>query len=393
MRIGLFTDTYLPDINGVATAVDTLARELRQLGHEVFVVTTNLAGHSRIEREGNLIRIPGIVLKSLYSYRVSSPISPRNFDVLKDVPLDLIHIHTEYGIGYFGRILAWIRDIPLVYTYHSMYKDFTYLISHGNRVVDAAVGKFFSVFSRRWAEAPAEFTTPSEKTAKALRSYGIERYISVIPNGVDLSEYAPTPEIIEQAEKIKKGLGLEGKTILSVVGRVGQEKGIDFLLECLRRYIDETGDENVRILIVGDGPYLTQVHERVKDLWLENYAVFAGRVPHDHIPAYYALSTALLTGSKSETQGLTVNEAMAARCPVLARHDASFQAVEDGVTGFFFSDADTFTSRLTRLLHMDAKERERMLDTAQERNRERFSPARFAEEMLKVYARAIRKYW
>ena len=163
MRIGLFTDTYLPDINGVATAVDTLARELRQLGHEVFVVTTNLARHSRIEREGNLIRIPGIVLKSLYSYRVSSPISPRNFDVLKDVPLDLIHIHTEYGIGYFGRILAWIRDIPLVYTYHSMYKDFTYLISHGNRVVDAAVGKFFSVFSRRWAEAPAEFTTPSEK--------------------------------------------------------------------------------------------------------------------------------------------------------------------------------------------------------------------------------------
>ena len=94
MRIGLFTDTYLPDINGVATAVDTLARELRQLGHEVFVVTTNLARHSRIEREGNLIRIPGIVLKSLYSYRVSSPISPRNFDVLKDVPLDLIHIHS-----------------------------------------------------------------------------------------------------------------------------------------------------------------------------------------------------------------------------------------------------------------------------------------------------------
>lgn len=394
MVVGIFTDTYPPDINGVATASETLGIELEKLGCEVIVVTTNLAGHSKIEREGNVIRIPGIVIKSLYSYRMASPFSVRAYDLLKGVHLDLIHVQTEYGIGMFGRLLARIRGIPLVYTYHNLYRDFTYMISKGNRAVDWALQRFISVFSKNWAEAPAEFTTPSKKTADILRSYGIDRYINVIPNGIDLSMYTPTPELVEKARERRKNMGLEDYEVLSAVGRVGQEKGLDFVLKCLRRYIDETDDERVRLLIVGDGPYAPQISQCIKDLWLDDYVTMTGRIPHDQIPEIYAMSDILITGSKSETQGLTVNEAMASRCLVLAREDLSFaDSIVDGETGFYFSDPDTFTEKLKHILGMSEEEREKIRDTAQRRDLDRYSPKRFAEEMMNVYKRALRRYW
>ena len=364
------------------------------MGHQVFVVTTNLPGRKQIEREGNVIRIPGIVLKRLYSYRMARPFSKKAYDILKDIPLDLIHVQTEYGIGMFGRIVAWIRNIPLVYTYHSLYVDFTQTIAKGNKVVNSALVRLVTFLSKDLAEGPAEFTTPSLKTAEALRSYGVNRYINIIPNGIDMSRFNPTAASRARAQDFRREYGLMGMKVLSVVGRVGQEKGIDFLLRCLRRYVDETLDEKVRLLIVGDGPYMPQIRELVDHLWLSNFVIFTGRIPFERISEVYQASDALLTGSRSETQGLTVNEAMASRCPVLARCDPSFaQSVRDGETGFFFWDENTFTMRLKQIFSMDDQAREQMLDKAQSENEEKFSPLRFAKEMEHVYKKALRRYW
>lgn len=394
MTIGIFTDTYPPDINGVATACQTLAHELEVLGHKVYIVTTNLEKKKEVEMDGNVIRIPGIVLKSIYSYRLSGFFSRKVYDLLKDIPFDVIHCQTEAGIGSFGRITARLRNIPLVYTYHNMYSDFTYLLVKNNQVLDVALQKAIAVFSKNWGDAPEEFITPSVKTRNVLRKYGIERYINVIPNGIDLTVFSPTKERDEKALELKKKLGLEGKKVLSVVGRLGQEKGIDFLLQCLRYYIDDSMDENIRLCVVGDGPYRKMLEKTVQDLWLDNYVVFTGKVPHDDVMLFYRLSDVLLTGSKSETQGLTVNEAMASRCLVLARKDPSFFAsIIEGETGYYFTDPETFALKLEKIFNMDEEAKNRILDQAQKRDFDMYSPKRYAQEVLDVYRRAQRKKW
>lgn len=394
MRIGIFTDTYPPDINGVATACELLASELRKLGHTVYVITTNLAGENKVSVEGDLIRIPGVVLKSIYSYRMAGPFSSRVYSIIKKLDLDLVHVHTEYGIGIFGRLVARMRNISIVYTYHSLYEDFTYLISKGRKVADATLKAAITSLSRSISETPTEIITPTVKTADALRSYGVDRYIYVIPDGVDLTDFSPTERTREEGRALRERLGLNGKRVLSVVGRIGQEKGIDSLLDGLRRYIDVYSDESVRLLIVGDGPYLKEIERRISALWLDRYVTFTGKLPHSDIPACYQASDILLSGSRSETQGLTVNEAMASGCLVLARRDPSFfGAIEDGVTGFFFSDPDSFAESLHRIFLMDEVDKDRIREAAKARTEERYSPPRCTLEVEHVYREALRKYW
>ncbi len=124
MRIGIFTDTYLPDINGVVSSIVTLKGALEDLGHQVFVIT-NHSG-STICREGDILRLPGIELKRLYGYKMSSPFQLTADRYIRDMNLDMIHVQTEYGVAIYGRQVARDFHIPLVYTYHTMWENYTH---------------------------------------------------------------------------------------------------------------------------------------------------------------------------------------------------------------------------------------------------------------------------
>ncbi|WP_304937575.1 glycosyltransferase, partial [Ileibacterium valens] len=123
MRVGLFTDTYLPDINGVVSSTVTLKKALERAGHTVFVIT-NHAG-ATIELEGDVLRLPGIALKGLYGYKMSSPISLGALSYIRNMNLDVIHLQTNFGVGVYGQAIGKTLGIPLVDTYHTMYEDYT----------------------------------------------------------------------------------------------------------------------------------------------------------------------------------------------------------------------------------------------------------------------------
>ena len=114
MRIGLFTDTYTPDINGVVSSIVTLQKELEKNGHDVFVITNHRSLLAK--REGNILRLPGMELKWLYGYKLSTPYHFSARDEIRDMHLDVIHVHTEFGVGMFGRIVAKTLNIPVVST-------------------------------------------------------------------------------------------------------------------------------------------------------------------------------------------------------------------------------------------------------------------------------------
>ena len=129
MRIGLFTDVYPPYVNGVSTSVLMLKRSLEALGHQVYVVTVNNENMKyKYEEDGNIIRVPGLPI-GIYDYRLTGINPVKAIKEIKKWRLDVIHSHTEFGVGTFARIISKQLEIPLVHTYHTMYEDYIHYIT------------------------------------------------------------------------------------------------------------------------------------------------------------------------------------------------------------------------------------------------------------------------
>ena len=124
MRIGLFTDAYLPDINGVVSSVATLKHALEELGHTVFIITNHKGTKIVEDEDGHILRLPGFEIKKFYGYKMSSPLQFSADAYIERMDLEVIHIQTEAGVGMFGRQMAKVLHIPIVYTYHTMYEDY-----------------------------------------------------------------------------------------------------------------------------------------------------------------------------------------------------------------------------------------------------------------------------
>ena len=132
MKIGLFTDSYPPYINGVSTSVSNLRDALIKMGHEVYIVTVNNSAiKCDYDEEEKILRISGMPI-GIYDYRLSNIYPLSTIKIIRKWNLDIIHSHTEFGIGIFARILAKKFKIPLVHTYHTLYEDYTHYITHNH---------------------------------------------------------------------------------------------------------------------------------------------------------------------------------------------------------------------------------------------------------------------
>ncbi len=390
MRIGLFSDTYPPEINGVATATSTLAEIFKKHGHEVFVITTNPYSNHVIY-EDNIIRIPGVRLKMLYDYHLAFLFNRKAALLIRKMKLDVIHIQTEIGIGMFGKILAKRYDIPLVYTYHTMYEDYTYYVTRGH--FDRAAKAIVKRFSKTMADSCSEFTTPSQKTKEALRGYGVNRYINVVPNGIDIKKFDPAQFSPADFDDFRKKHHLENKKILLSLGRIAKEKSIDFLIRGYATFLRDTKDQETMLLVVGDGPGKKELEALSLDLSIGDRVLFLGKVPHEDVPFYYSLANLFLSASTSETQGLTYIEAMASKTIVLCRYDDNLrEVIDDGESGFFFYDEVGYVNLLKKILGLSEEMSANIIEKAFIKA-ENYSIDTFYDKMLEVYKRAIRRKW
>ena len=129
MKIGIFTDTYYPELNGVATSCESLFNVLKKEGHEVYLFCPGKKTH--YDKDSHILRIHGLFLKRLYGYRLVAPFKSKVTKFIKELHLDLIHINTEYGVGLIGVRCSKKYNIPIVYTYHTNLEEYTYYITKG----------------------------------------------------------------------------------------------------------------------------------------------------------------------------------------------------------------------------------------------------------------------
>ena len=207
MRIGLFTDTYPPFINGVSTSVLMLKQGLEKLGHEVYVVTVNDESFSYKEEDG-VLKIPSFPI-GLMNFRQSGIYPLKALKIIKKWKLDIIHSHTEFSIGTFARLISKQLNIPLVHTYHTMYEEYIYYITKG--YFDSASKKLVEYLTLFLCDKTIdELIVPTEKAKELFKDkYKVKRDVYVIPSGIDTTRFYK--ENIDKNEiiNLKKDLGLK----------------------------------------------------------------------------------------------------------------------------------------------------------------------------------------
>lgn len=390
MRIGLFSDTYIPEINGVATSVHTLRLELIKHGHTVYVVTTK---NEKVDEEDPFVlRFPGIELKSLYGYVLTSPFHFMAYNMIKDYDLDIIHVHTEFSLGIFARIVAKGQGIPLVSTYHTTYEDYTHYVNPINlQSVENLAKKAVSSISKLYADTSSEMIAPSEKTKEMLERYGIDKTISVVATGIDLDRFDCRHTSEEQRHQLRQKFFIKPEeTLITYVGRIAQEKSIDFVIDGFK-IIKEKG-LNCKFLIVGGGPEVGALEEKRAMYGLEDIVIFAGKVPNTEVPIYYHSSDCFVSASLTETQGMTYIEAMASGLPVFARRDVILQElVIENKTGFYCDTPTDFADKVEYFLSLSQEEKNQLKNNSIELAKG-YDSEIFYNKVMEVYERTIVNY-
>lgn len=387
MKIALFTDTYPPEINGVSVSVGLHQKVLLDQGHEVLVITTNPFG-KQIVIDAGVIRIPGVELKKLYGYRLSTFFSAKAYQYIRKWQPDVIHIHTDVGIGIFGKITAFFLKVPTVVTYHTMYEDYT----HYAGFLKGLASRVVKQFSKSIAEQCTEFISPSLKTKEKIRSYGVDRFINIVPTGIDFSRFQRTSLDAHKLAEVKKRWILPGEKVLLSLGRVAKEKSMDVILKGFAKVI-QSGEDHIRLLMVGDGPDRHGLIELANQLGISDKVSFVGAVPILEVPYYYQLADVFVSASLTETQGLTFMEAMVSDRLVLCRFDENLaELIRHQQTGFIFSDEEDFVRQVKTIFSLTKEKRETIKgDVATAVNR--YSLPNFYQNLIEVYQRATRQYW
>lgn len=388
MRIGIFTDTYPPFINGVSTSIVMLEHALEEKGHEVFIVTVNNENMSyKYENENKIIRIPGIPI-GIYDYRLSGVYPIRAVEKIKKWNLDIIHSHTEFGIGTFARIMAHQLDIPLVHTYHTMYEDYVHYITKG--YFNRASKKIVEYLTKFYCDKTAtELIVPTKKAYDLFKEkYKVDRNVHIVPTGIEISRFYKENYKKREISALRKKLEIEPDDfVILFVGRLGHEKSVDLLIEGQVGLLKT--DPHCKLVIIGDGPDAGDYKELARKLRVQDSVIFTGKVPWEEVPKYYQLADVFATASRTETQGLTVIEAMAASVPVVAADDDSFRnVVIDDLNGYLFANRKEY-KKCVRKLMGDPELKKRMSEQARI-SAEPHSAKYFAEKVLDVYQTALK---
>ncbi len=337
MNIGLFTDTYYPELNGVANSTYQLKKALEKIGHRVYVFT--VSNPEVVEMEYGVIRFASLPCALIKERRVGFSLSRLFVKKIQLLNLDIIHTQTEFGMGHLGRKIANQLKIPVVHTYHTIYEDYThYLKVPGNDKLKGVARQF----SRRCCEHADYIIVPTDKIKKILENYGVKKKIIAQPTGVDFEKFRNCSK--EKMEEIRKKYTLKKSDhILVSIGRLSKEKNISELITFIDKIRKK--DSKIKLLIVGEGPEKNHLEKKVQELGLTKHVIFTGAVSWQIIENYFALGNAFVCASQSETQGLTYIEALATGTPILVHNDPCLKGVlQEGINGYGYNTYEEFLS-------------------------------------------------
>lgn len=396
MRIAIFTNNYIPNPYGVTQSIESFRKQFEKRGHEVFIFAPRWKGYvdnnpracppsaTPSGVSGRVFRYPSVDINIKFRFPLAIPYSRAMDKIIEKLDLDIIHSQHPNLLGTAAKKWARKKNIPLVFTWHTLYDRYT---------------NFFPLVPQKWAanyiikkavnyaNQCGQIIVPTESVKGIIREWGVtNENIEAIPSGIEEDMYAnPDGAAIRQKYGIKRD-----EILLLLVSRLTEEKNVEFLFRALTPTLSR-GEREVKMLVAGDGYLLPKLRQFAKDNNISDQIIFAGVVDKLVIKNYYAAADIFVYASKSETQGMIISEAMYCGLPVVALEATGIRdLVEDNINGFLIAEDSSgeFASAVNDLIN-NQEMRKKFGAASARRAREKYTDQVCADKMLEVYQRLI----
>jgi glycosyltransferase involved in cell wall biosynthesis len=383
MRIAIFTNNYLPNPYGVAGSVESFRKVFEKLDHEVYVFAPRWKDYA--DKNPRVFRYPSIDIEIKIKFPLAIPHSLKIHKILKRLKLDIIHSQHPNLLGSAAAHWACRKNIPLVFTWHTLYDQYAHFVPF----VPRRLAAWWAIRNaRNYANRADAVITPTPSVIEIIKHWGVKnKNIFSVPTGVDEEQFA-NPD----GESARKKYGVKNDEILLLmITRLTAEKNVEFLFEAISDILAR--NEKVKFLTSGEGHLRNKLEKMIKKKNLKDKIIFAEEITNENKKNYYAAGDIFVFASKSETQGMVLTEAMYCGLPIVAvRATGDKDIVEDGKTGFLVSEnKKEFADAVQRLID-NADLRREFEQEAKRIAGEKYTSKVCGEKMLKIYEKTIANY-
>jgi glycosyltransferase involved in cell wall biosynthesis len=373
LKIALFTETFLPKVDGIVTRLTKTVRHLVEAGDEVLIFCPEGAPEQYMG--ARVMGVPAMPLPLYPELKLALP-RPAVAESLDQFAPDLVHVINPAVLGLGGIWLAKTKGYPLVASYHTHLPK--YLEHYGMGLLEPLLWELLKAAHN---QAQLNLCTSTAMVAE-LSDKGIQ-HTALWQRGVDTEMFRPELRSQSSRERLLGGHSDTGKLLL-YIGRLSAEKQIERIKPVLEALPE------ARLALVGDGPHRSRLEEIFSGLPV----TFVGYLAGEELAAAYASGDAFVFPSSTETLGLVLLESMAAGCPVVGANRGGIpDIVTDGVNGCLYEPdgedggAASLTAAVLRLLG-DAEQRQ-ILSFHARREAEAWGWAGATEQLRSYYRKLL----
>lgn len=381
MNILMMTNTYIPIVGGVERSIESLSERFREKGHKVLIVAPSFEGTPEDERD--VIRVPAIQKFNGSDFSIHLPIPVELSNAITDFAPDIVHSHHPFLMGDTALRMATKFKVPLVFTHHTKYEDYTHYIPLDSTLVK----RFVIKLSTGYANLAHQVIAPSQSIHDILVKRGVKTPIAVVPTGVDLARFDK-----DRGARFRKKWKIPPRAfVVGHIGRLASEKNVLFLAESVAQLMQK--HENVHFLLAGKGTALDDIMRIFREHQLVDRVHVTGAVAGDDVSDAYHAMDIFVFASKTETQGLVLTEAAASGTPIVALSaEAVREVIRDGINGKLVrkQDTDDYVAAMEWMMDRTAAER-RMITQHCLKTAQKYSLDRLSRKMLEIYNEAIKR--
>jgi len=334
MRIAIFTDTFSPQVNGVANTLRRLGDYLEAEGIEYIFITPEQKNEEAIPYNMEMFFSTPFILYPECRFTIPNMLKLNKLMV--DFQPDILFLMTEFNMGLSGLIWGKKHGIPVISNYSTNFA--TILSRYKLGVLEKALNTYLNWFHNEADQC----VTPSKESRRVLENFGVKE-VSIFGRGIDFDKFSPN----NRNEDLRRLYGGEDKTLLLYVGRLSPEKDLDILRESMLK-LNETYKDKIALIVTGEGPMKEELEQTMPD-----NVIFTGYKKGRELAEIYASCDIFAFPSSFETFGNVVLEASASGIPVVGVNEGGvLELIEHGITGYLANakDAKSFTGYLEKLI-------------------------------------------
>lgn len=382
MRIAFFTDSYLPNVDGVVTSICNYRNELEGRGHKVYIFSPGSKQQKENNTDPRVHYFTSTAFKPYPDYRIALFNFLAPVKLIKEYGIDIIHSHGIATTGLAAISSSQKLGIPAMATFHTIVPNASHYIT-GNQQLQGVVHNIAWKYLAWYYSHYRKVIAPSNFAKNLLEERGVKNVI-VQPSGINFDRY--NDALNKDDMEIRKNFKIrKDELVVIFVGRIALEKNIEEIIESTTTLLNTV--PKAKIVVVGKGPALEHYKQLVNGKGLEQHFIFTGYLEDDLLVKVYSMADAFVFPSKFDTQGLAVVEALAAGVPAVVKaNSAVAEYIEDGKNGVIYNNNFDLVEKIAHVI----KNKKEISINANSSARN-FDIRKTTDELLKVYEMLVKE--